>query len=231
MENNNSITKEFEQSISTKALDLSVDTAEIVLDSYLSDGVLKEIPIVKYAVSAYKIVDDLKGRFFIRKLQKFITSFNLGLTSQEDVEKRKAIVLSKNRDSELAYITIIIDHYLDFNKPDILAKLYLAYLDDKTSWDEFCAYSEVLDKLLINDLHYLISNQRCTTKNNQVSSELLRLVGVGLMNGFQNDSAFEDDGHGGIAIFGGSFNRIIEKEKIYEATDFGHKFIDIIQHY
>ncbi len=122
-------------------------------------------------------------------------------------------------------------HYLDFNKPDILAKLYLAYLDDKTSWDEFCAYSEVLDKLLINDLHYLISNQRCTTKNNQVSSELLRLVGVGLMNGFQNDSAFEDDGHGGIAIFGSSFNRIIEKEKIYEVTDFGHKFIDIIQHY
>ncbi len=228
MDTNLSITKSFEQSISSKTLDLSVDTAEVVLDSFMDDGILKEIPIVKYAVSAYKIVDDLKGRYFIRKLREFIVSFNSNLATSDEVERRKAKILSKNRDSELAYITILIDRYLDFKKPDILAKIYLAYLDNKICWDEFCAYSEIVDKLLLNDLSYLVANPTVTTKNNIVPPELLRLSAVGFMNGYQNNSPFESDGRGGIGILGSSFNRVIEKEKIYEITDFGAKFVEIL---
>ena len=228
MDTNFSITKSFEQSISSKQLDLGVDTAEVILDSFMDDGILKEIPIVKYAVSAYKIVDDLKGRYFIRKLREFIVSFNSNLATADEVEQRKAKILSKNRDSELAYITILIDRYLDFKKPNILAKIYLAYLDNKISWDEFCAYSEIVDKLLLNDLSHLIANQTVTTKNNIVPPELLRLSAVGFMNGYQNNSPFESDGRGGIGILGSSFNRVIEKEKIYEITDFGAKFVEIL---
>lgn len=228
METNTSITKSFEQSISVNSLELGIDTAEVVLDSFMQDGILKEIPLVKYAVSAYKIVDDLKGRYYVRKLREFIISFNSGLASQEEVERRKAKILSKNRDSELAYITIMIDRYLDFKKPMILAKIYLAYLDNKITWDEFCVYAEIVDKLLLNDLNYLMKNQRCTTKNNIVPPELLRLSSVGLMNGYQNNSPFEGDGRGGIAIFGDSFNRVIDKEKIYEITDFGEKLIELL---
>ena len=228
MDTNLSITKSFEQSISSKALDLSVDTAEVVLDSFMDDGILKEIPIVKYAVSAYKIIDDLKGRYFIRKLREFIVSFNSNLATQEEVEQRKAKILSKNRDSELAYITILIDRYLDFKKPDVLAKIYLAYLDNKISWDEFCTYSEIIDKLLLNDLSYLISNPKVITQNNIVPPELLRLSAVCFMNGFQNNSPFESDGRGGISIFGDSFDRVNNKEKVYEITDFGRKFVEIL---
>lgn len=228
MDTNVSITRSFEQSISAKSLDLGVDTAEVILDSFMDDGILKEIPIVKYAVSAYKIVDDLKGRYFIRKLREFIVSFNSNLATTDEVEQRKAKILSKNRDSELAYITILIDRYLDFKKPDMLAKTYLAYLDNKISWDEFCAYSEIVDKLLLNDLSYLIANQKVITKNNIVPPELLRLSAVGFMNGFQNNSPFESDGRGGIAVFADSFNRVNDKEKIYEITDFGKKFVELL---
>lgn len=228
MDINTSITKSFEQSISTKSLDVGVDTVEVMLDSFMQEGILKEIPIVKYVVSAYKIVDDLKGRYFILKLREFIERFNSNLTTQDEVEARKSKLLSKNRDSELSYITILIDRYLDFKKPDILAKSYLAYLDNKISWDEFCAYAEIVDKLLLIDLCYLINNPKVVTKNNIVPPELLRLSGVGFMHGYQNNSPFESDGHGGIAIFGDSFDRVIEKEKIYEITDFGKKLVEIL---
>lgn len=81
--------------------------------------------------------------------------------------------------TEITYITIVIERYLDFEKPNILAKLYLAYLDNILTWDDFCAYSEIIDKLLKIDLECLIKNK---TKNNIISAGLLRLTGVGLMN-------------------------------------------------
>lgn len=228
METNNSITKSFEQSITATSIDLGADTAEVVLDSFMEDGLLREMPLIKYAVAAYKIVDDLKGRYFVCKLWNFIRSFNSDIASEAEVENRKEKISSKNRDRELAYITIVIDRYLDLKKPDMLAKMYLAYLDNKISWDEFCIYAEIIDKLLINDIAYLMKNRKCTTKNNVVSPELLRLSSVGLMNGYQNDSPFEHDGYGGLAILGTSFDRTIDKERVYEITDFGQKFVEIV---
>lgn len=177
--NKDSITESFGESIAKNTIDTSIDTAEIVLDSFMDDGILKEIPIIKYAVTTYKIVDNIKGRFFYEKLQKFIDSFNAGLASEYKIEKQRAKFSGKNRDKELTYITIVIERYLDFEKPNILAKLYLAYLDNILTWDDFCAYSEIIDKLLKIDLECLIKNK---TKNNIISAGLLRLTGVGLMN-------------------------------------------------
>lgn len=95
---------------------------------------------------------------FLRKLQKFIDSFNAGLASEYEIEKQRAKFSGKNRDKELTYITIVVERYLDFEKPNILAKLYLAYLDNILTWDDFCAYSEIIDKLLKMDLECLIKN-------------------------------------------------------------------------
>ena len=50
--NKDSITESFGESIAKNTIDTSIDTAEIVLDSFMDDGILKEIPIIKYAVTA-----------------------------------------------------------------------------------------------------------------------------------------------------------------------------------
>ena len=52
-------------------------------------------------------------------------------------------------------------------------------MDNILTWDDFCAYSEIINKLLKIDLECLIKNK---TKNNIISAGLLRLTGVGLMN-------------------------------------------------
>lgn len=48
------------------------------------------------------------------------------------------------------------------------------------------------------------------------------------MNNYQNDSPFESDSNGGIAIFSSSLKRVNSKEKIFERTSFGQKLVDII---
>ncbi len=167
----------------------------------------------------------------MNKLKNFIASFNSGNVTEKDVEKQKKKFFDKNRDNELAYITIIIDNYLDIEKPELLAKMYLAYLDYLINWDEFCAYSEIINNLLRMDIKFMLDNKTVTTKNNEITSELLRLTGNGLMSGYQNDSPFESDGQGGISIYSDSFDRVISKERVFSRTRFGERFIRIINDY
>lgn len=212
---NKSISESFGESIVKNTMDVSLDTSEVILNSFMKEGILKKLPIIKYAVSAYNIVDDIKGRFFLNKLKNFIASFNSGNVTEKDVEKQKKKFFDKNRDNELAYITIIIDNYLDY----------------LITWDEFCAYSEIINNLLRMDIKFMLDNKTVTTKNNEITSELLRLTGNGLMSGYQNDSPFESDGQGGISIYSDSFDRVISKERVFSRTRFGERFIRIINDY
>jgi len=226
-----SISNSFIESIKKNTMSTLIDISEKGIDSFMSDGILKELPIMKYVVNTYNVIDDIKGRCFLRKLDIFIRSFNSGIATEEDIEKQKLKILKKNRNKELEYIMIIIDRYLDIDKPEILAKMYLAYLDKIITWDEFCAYSEITNTLLKIDIMYLIKNETVITKNNIIESELLRLTGNGLMFNYQNDSPFEENERGGFTIFSNSFERVKSKERIFSRTEFGKKFVDIINSY
>lgn len=230
-ENVNSISESFSKSIVKNTEDIVLDAAEVVLDSIIDDEIIRDIPIIKYVFTAYKIVDDIKGRFFIRKLQNFVNNFNSGITTEQEIQRRRAEFVDGNRDRELAYIVVIVDRYLDVDKPAILAKFYLAYLDKTVSWNEFCSYSEVINMLLKDDMKYLIQQETYTIRNNNIAAELLRLSGTGLMNNYQNDSPFVSDGSGRIAVYAGSFDRVTTKERIFSRTDFGRKFVDIVNKY
>ena len=223
-----SFSKSFGESIKQNVGDITIDTSEAILDSCMDEGILKELPTLKYVVTACKVYDDIKGRIFLTKMRIFIQSFNAGCASEEDVKKRREMVNKKNRNEELAYISVIIDSFLDFEKPEILAKLYLSYLDQHISWNEFCGYSEVTNSLLRMDIDYLKDNQTVSTQNNIITSELLRLTGSGMMYSYQNDSPFVENEQGYLVMYGSSFDRVKSKERIFSRTDFGEKYINII---
>ena len=226
-----SFSESFGESIKQNVGDIVIDTSEAILDSCINEGIMKEIPILKYFVTVGKVYDDIKGRTFLTKMRIFIQSFNAGCASEDDVQKRREMVYKKNRNEELAYISVIIDSFLDFEKPEILAKLYLAYLDQHISWNEFCAYSEITNSLLRMDIDYLKNNQTVSTKNNIITSELLRLTGSGMMYSYQNDSPWVDNGQGGFVVKVNDFERVKSKERIFTRTEFGEKFINIILSY
>lgn len=223
-----SLSETFGESIKQNVGDLVVDTSEAILDSCMDEGIMKEIPILKYFMTVGKVYDDIKGRIFLTKMRIFIDSFNAGCASEEDVQERRKKIYAKNRNEELAYISVIIDSFLDFEKPPILAKLYLAYLDQQITWNEFCAYSEITNSLLRMDIDYLKNHQTVSTKNNIITSELLRLTGSGMMYSYQNDSPFVEDGQGGLVMYSSGFDRVKAKERIFSRTEFGEKYVNII---
>lgn len=130
---------------------------EIGIDSAMDDGLLKDIPFVSTAISIYNIGKSIRERHHIAKLKMFVDEFNQGILddSQREEYREKFRKNERFRNQELQYILLILDRYIEPSKSQMLAKMYLAYLDGRIDWDEFRKYSEIIDRLLPGDCEEL----------------------------------------------------------------------------
>lgn len=177
-----SLSLSFGNSLTEDVAGIVGEYAELGLDALVEDGLLKDIPVVSTAVAVYKIGKSIHERHHITKLVSFLNEINKGIADEEKREKYREDFTTneKFRNQELEYILILTDRYISCDKPQMLAKLYLAYLDGKIKWDEFMQYAEVLDRLLPGDI-YLSEDGFKYARNKSDSQQ--RLAALGLMRG------------------------------------------------
>lgn len=219
-----SLVKSFNDSLGSDTADIIGEFAELGLDSIMDDGILKEIPFVSTAISMFHIGKSIKERYHIRKMIIFLNEINNHSISEEKRVKYKEKILSdeKKRNQELEYLMVVIDRYLSYDKPKMLAKLYLAYLDDRISWIEFLKYSEVIDRFLHGDCEFLINEHlRSNLKEYEISDIELRLSGLGLRY-----SSF-----GNTTEVIGSTLQINDPSTSYGYTPFGYQLKNILSDY
>jgi hypothetical protein len=112
----------------------------------------------------------------------------------------------------------------------MLAKLYLAYLDGTIIWEELTMYAEVIDRFLLLDCKFLMSESDAYKTYRNIGAEpILRLVALGLMVEDIGQTLFVDDGRGGLSITSTSMERSKKKERIYKKTEFGEKLATILR--
>lgn len=119
--------------------------------------------------------------------------------------------------------------YISFEKPQMLAKLYLAYLEDRIIWEEFAMYAEVIDCFLLLDCRTLISTDyRITVHRNIGGESVQRLVALGLMAEITDNSVFDELNAHGVVITEPSLRRHRAKDRTFERTEFGEKLASIL---
>lgn len=206
--------------------------AELGLDALVEDGLFKDIPVVSTAVAIYKIGKSVHEKYHITKLIAFLNEINKGIGYSEKREnyREKFLTNEKFRNQELEYILILIDRYISLDKPQMLAKLYLAYLDGEIIWEEFTMYAEVLDRFLLFDAGKLISSDGRTIVHRNIGGEYVsRLVALGLMTEVTDTSPFVEHGNGNIGITWGTLTKSISTDKVYKRTEFGDKLANILR--
>ena len=157
--------------------------AELGLDAMAEEGLFKDIPIVSTAAAVYRIGKSIREKHHVAKLISFLSEINNGIT---DVEKReeyreKFASNEKFRNQELEYILILTDRYIGFDKPQMLAKLYLAYLDEIINWMTFIKYAECIDRFLPGDQLVLDSAEIEKAQYNDNYDAVSRLEALGLI--------------------------------------------------
>lgn len=219
---------------SLKALDRpSCSWAEVTLEEILDNNILKEIPFISTAISIYKTTKDIIGYHNIKKLAIFIDSINQGIKNPESLKKYRAKFQDneKFRNQELECLLVLINRYITYDKPSILAKLYLAYLDETIIWEEFLMYAEVIDRFLLLDCDMLTTNSKKVIVPRNIGGEsVLRLVGLGLMaERSTSTSPFAKRSNGNYSLTMESIKKSQSQDKEYVRTEFGEKLADILR--
>lgn len=222
LQTTNLLSQSFGDSLNDEAIGCLSDIAEVGLDSILEDGVIKDIPFISTAISLYRIGHSVHDRHNLKKLAVFLDRINQGI---QDDELRKKYVKKfqenpKFHNQQLEFVLVLVDRYVGYDKPKMLAKLYLSYLNEDITWNEFSIYAEIIDRFLPGDAELLCMEwfQRRNLEKQRIDS-LARLASLGLMSEHMKWGTFS----------GGTLKFPDGKDKEYQTTKFGLKLVSILK--
>lgn len=218
-------------SIQEPLLDSAENILEIGIDSILEEGILKDVPFISTAISLYKIGKGILDRHTIKKFAIFINEINNHTIKKEKINEYKKKIESniKKSEQELEYLLIILARYIGYEKPSMLSKIYLAYLESDITWDNLVLFSEIIDRLLPGDFNELASAQTFKTESGIGDHIMLRLEALGLIIEEKEIGAFTRINNG-FALTKDSFSKytLDKKERTYIHTDLGNALVNIL---
>jgi len=214
------LTQDFANSLIASAEDGIKDCLEIGIDSFIEDGILKEIPIVSTIVSGLKFAKNIYDRNLLKQTLSFINELNNGTLSEEELIVYQSIILNnpKKCEEELGRVLIYLNNFLDKEKSEMLAKLYKAYISKIISWNQFCEYAEIINRIFLQDITILKELYEDKYKNIEEIKEryrLDRLTSLGLIK-FGSKSRIEN-------------STLIIDDNIIDKTNLGGKIYNIIK--
>mgnify|MGYP004465530741 CR=1 FL=1 len=159
------IVSEFNKSLIIDSVDVLSDYIDLGISNALE--LENDIPIVKTIIGLGKIAIGIRERNLIKNLISVIKSLNSGNIDKEKLKKHQLRLKedSKLAKKELGRVLIILDKTIDDKKAIILGKLYKAYVNTRIDWDMFIEFSEITDRMYVNDLEILRSIHDGTMKD------------------------------------------------------------------
>ena len=139
IDSTNELTEGFKKEIFDNGLDTISDYAEIALDSFIADKVLSEIPIVKTAVSFYKISSSIADRHNMKKLIIFFRQFHSNAIDEKQLAVFKQRLNSdvKYKNEVLEFTLLLIERFIDERKSRVLANLLKAHIENDLTWTDY----------------------------------------------------------------------------------------------
>lgn len=150
----NKLTNEFKDSLICNTEDVFKDCLELEIDNFIEDGILKDIPIVNSIVSGLKIAKNIYDRNLLKQTLTFIKELNNGTINKEKLIAYRSTIENNARkcEEELGRVLLYLNMFIDEEKSIMLAKLFKAYIGQIITWNEFCEYSEIINRIFLEDL-------------------------------------------------------------------------------
>lgn len=195
--------------------------ADTAVDLIKDEATVRSIPFVSIVASVYHIGKTIREKHHLEKLNEFIQE--IANSTVDEVKRQKYLTLwhadKSKREKELEYLIVIIDRYLHNDMAHMIARVYLAYLEGRITWEEVLRYSVVIDRFLPGDYEALKQGNRENVDINNTEDSVLRLVGLGLMVSHGKDMQVS---------VSGTLSIPIQSQSDYEITEFGNIFLKII---
>lgn len=151
------LARDFRNSLIVNSVETIKDYIEIGIDSFIEEGVLKELPIVSTIAGGLKIAKNVYDRNLLKQTLYFISELNDGSVSADKLNKYREIIQNNDKkcEEELGRVLIYLNGFVDKEKSVFLSRLYKAYIANEINWNEFCEFAEVVNRMFIQDIETL----------------------------------------------------------------------------
>ena len=179
------LTEDFEKSLFNNSKEIIGEYIEFGIDSFINDGILKDIPIVNTIVAVLKVGKNIHDRNLLKQTLTFINEFNKNNITEEQLKNYKERIEKdrKKCEDELGRVLLLLNNFIDKEKSIMLSKLFKAYVSQLLNWNDFCEYSEIINRLFIQDFSflqeiYLGRNSDTTNRSDIYKVERLNSLGI-----------------------------------------------------
>lgn len=194
--------------IKATSMELALELAEVPLDQLLAEGLLRDIPVLGTAYRMARLALSIRDQIFLAKVVRFLIP-----VKRIPDEEREAFTRRLAEDRGTARkageaILLIIDKLDDMEKPEMVGKIFCAYIRGSISLEHFRRICAAIGAANISDLGKFAS---------QEDESLLRdLVGTGLAA--MSTAALNEVGHHVFSRFektalGDLFQRLMRDQK------------------
>lgn len=135
--------------------DMIIDSAEIALDNFLEEGVLKEIPFFGSFYTGAKVLMGIRENIFAKKVYKFLIEIKDIPQSERENFINKLEENNEFRQKVGEKLIVLIEQLDDLEKPTIIGKLFKANIEGNLSYYEFLKLSSVIQKSFLPDIQKL----------------------------------------------------------------------------
>ncbi len=191
---------------------------ELLLDSQISDGIMREIPAFKILFAGYKTIKSIQDSLYSRKLKFFLENIT-------DIDEKDFEWLLTKAEVEPSYLSatllMIIDKIEDERKAIIIASAVGVYAHERFSFDVFNKILLMINRGFYSDLMEIAAfenHDQLLTDDKSIPSESLEeLFSCGLLANIGLDGGnFENESGGTIYRlnkYGEIFLRIVKESK------------------
>ena len=148
----NALNKSFNDTIKSETLGLAKDYVEVGLDAIMTDGLLKDIPLVGTMVSLFKLGNTLKDRHTFKKLAVFFDRL-----SEIPIEDREKFVNELNDSDEYnesisEKVLLLIERLDETKKAEIIGNIFKLYVLNVITKDTFLKLAGFIERGILRDL-------------------------------------------------------------------------------
>lgn len=178
-------------SIVKKTLELSTDLLEPAVDSILTSGFLRDIPILGLAVKAADLARSVQDRIFLAKVERFFEGLESAASAKDFAEETSQDEESAARVG--AVVLLAIDSINDLEKAPILGYIFAAYLRREIRFGTLRRLNNAVTLAMVDDL-WALAEQRSDNRweeeehaDRLQALHALRITGLTALS----DSAFQ----------------------------------------
>ncbi len=207
-----------ESIISENLTKLTKDLLEVGLDSFLENGILRDIPIIGSFSSIAKIGIGIRDKIFAKKILMFLFEI-------KDIpfEKRKEFTDKINSNSEYSSkvgetILLIIDKLDDIKKAELIGKLFVYSINGIINYKTFLRLSIIIERCFLEDLSKLELYYNGKQKQLEVIDKHI-LYNLGLLINLGID---------GTTYLFNPDEEIPKKEIVFKISEYGRLIVELL---